>query len=422
MRRSMLSLTATTLVALGLVACADKDLPTSLRTTGPSSAISQPPVTPTPIGNIPLPIHWKPLDLYAITAGDNHTCVRTYNGRVFCWGRDDNGQAGTSSSVTCGTTQCIKRPTRVMVQHPNSVDTLVATALDAGDSHTCVIDPNSDAYCWGDGNDGQVGFGAGLFGPVFIPTIVTGNLKFNTIGAGSRSTCGGGPYGVYCWGVIANQTASPKWVSSYAGVVQIAVGNQHACYLDNTGSGKSYCWGNNSAGQITLPVANPTFANFSVQSTFGLANDVATQSNYTCADLPNYTVQCAGDNTFGQLGNGTSGAAGTTGTPQLVGGGTVLHGVSTGITHACALDAHGYAYCWGNGFNGELGNNVSGVFTTPQAVTGGLTYRAIAAGAQHTCAIGTNNHIYCWGQNGFGQLGNQYPGGWVLNPTQALDP
>lgn len=418
MRRSMLYLAITSVAAVGLAACADKDLPTSAKTVGLSSQQSSPPV----VFNPPPP-RWRATDLVDITAGDNHTCVRQYSGRVYCWGRDDNGQAGISTSALCGGTQCVNRPTQVFAQLASGGSgELIAQQIEAGDNHTCAVDLINDGYCWGDGGVGQVGFGAGLTGPVFTAMPVAGGHKFLMISAGARSTCGIGATGVFCWGVIGGGATVPVSISSYSGVFWIAVGNQHACYLDGTGSGTTYCFGNNSAGQITLPLGNPTSAPFSIQSNFALASGLATQTNFTCANLKNGSVQCAGDNTFGQLGNGTSGGFTSTGTPQLVGGGTILRAVTTGSVHACALDPQGYAYCWGNGFNGQLGNNVSGIFTTPQAVTGGHTYRAIAAGGQHTCAIGTDNHIYCWGQNGFGQLGATSSGGFVLNPMQAHDP
>jgi alpha-tubulin suppressor-like RCC1 family protein len=123
-------------------------------------------------------------------------------------------------------------------------------------------------------------------------------------------------------------------------------------------------------------------------SQFGMAvNGVTTEGSFTCVDQQSGVVQCAGLNNLGQLGNGKF-ATGPDGTPQTVGGGQLLHGVTTGINHACALDDRNAAWCWGRGDDGQLGNGVMGVFNTPQPVLGGHTFRAIAAGKAHTCAIG----------------------------------
>jgi alpha-tubulin suppressor-like RCC1 family protein len=205
----------------------------------------------------------------------------------------------------------------------------------------------------------------------------------------------------------------------------VSTGYLHACAMWTNGGPyrEANCWGSNRAGQSGANMAYyPATAYIGTGPDLGgTALRVATQNNFTCADQPGPLVQCFGDNYWGQLGNGQM-TASPTWQPQTVGGGLALRAVTTGLNHACALDPNGAAYCWGNGYWGQLGHGVSGLSSTPVAVGGGLTFKAIAAGQQHTCAIGTNNHLYCWGSNSGGQLGTQYPGGWVSNPVQALDP
>ena len=87
-----------------------------------------------------------------------------------------------------------------------------------------------------------------------------------------------------------------------------------------------------------------------------------------------------------------------------------LHGVTTGATHACALDASGNAWCWGLGATAksETRRPAGNTASFAQPVAGGITFRALAAGTQHTCGIGTDNNVYCWGDNEYGQLGVGY--------------
>jgi alpha-tubulin suppressor-like RCC1 family protein len=96
--------------------------------------------------------------------------------------------------------------------------------------------------------------------------------------------------------------------------------------------------------------------------------------------------------------------------------------ITTGNSHACALDSDGRAYCWGhngadNGVTtkkiyGQLGGNLDATFSlAPIAVdtTGLLKDKviiSIAAGGFHTCSVTSDNLAYCWGMNDDGQLGN----------------
>jgi len=173
---------------------------------------------------------------------------------------------------------------------------------------------------------------------------------------------------------------------------------------------------------------NQPFANFFVFSSVntgsiapGITRIVAGR-DFSCAEHADGTIQCVGANGAGQLGVGFASPSPKQyewSAPPV--GGTQpaqLHGVTAGWAHACALDASGHAYCWGNGEYGQLGNGSgsggSGSYyaTTPQLVvdtTGAApTFRALAVGALHTCGVGTDNYVYCWGDNEYGQLGVGY--------------
>ena len=94
--------------------------------------------------------------------------------------------------------------------------------------------------------------------------------------------------------------------------------------------------------------------------------------------------------------------------------------ISVGEEHTCAI-ADGAAYCWGQSYEGQLGDGAPGfdviskspeadgysitpVAVSTQGVLAGKKLTAISAGAAHTCALG-DGVVYCWGQNGSGQLG-----------------
>jgi alpha-tubulin suppressor-like RCC1 family protein len=421
--RSLAHVAVLSLAALAIAACADLDPVVPLKPAAAEKDISEvlPPILKPVIPTLP-----QGSDVADITAGANHTCVRTYDGAVYCWGRDDHMQSGTFTKSPCdllsgskGVT-CIHRPTLVNMQsRETGASPLNATRIDAGANHTCIIDPVSEVWCWGDGDDGQLGIS--VFSSAMEPQKVSGGEKFTDIGAGQLSTCAAGPGGVFCWGTLVGRAPDPVLVDKRGTHRAITVGEGHACLLND--GHRTECMGNNSLGQLGVPRTTVTSIGFFTPTDFGDATNITTQMSFTCSDQYKGTVQCSGENGYGQLGNGIRGGTfASIGVPQLVGGGAELHSVTTGNYHACALDAGGAAWCWGNGFAGQVGNGAQALFPSPQLVNGGHTYRAIAAGDRHTCAIGTDNRIYCWGLNNMSQLGIGAWGGTFSDPVQALDP
>lgn len=393
---------------------------------------------PRPFPPFPRPIPFPPPDpeeLLEITAGGYHTCARKRNGNVYCWGLDDSGQSGQLPTATCVSAHdtCVDRPTRVY----SGGGFTAGAQIDAGFDHTCALDPAGHGYCWGSAGYGQIG--AGIYGYISEPLSVSGGLTFTSISAGMYMSCGATSGNLYCWGNgmpsnagVFGRGPTPQVVYSPTGLapIGVSVGYQHVCAQWVSGSYReTNCWGGNSYGQSG---STPSVYALLGQGPYSVGTSVSrvtSQAYFTCVDRPDPSpsVQCFGANYWGQLGNGQFVSNSDA---QTVGGGSLaLHGVSTGFNHACALDANGAAYCWGNGYWGQLGQGISAVSASPVAVVGGLTFKSIAAGYQHTCAISTTNHIYCWGSNYTGQLGTSYKapgqpytGGWVSTPVQAIDP
>src|SRR3989454_864919 len=171
-----------------------------------------------------------------------------------------------------------------------------------------------------------------------------------------------------------------------------------------------------SADALAVTPANPTIGVGQTQQFTASGalppTAVAAGGLHTCMRLPDGTVQCWGQNNFGQLGNG-DGSLTSSSVPVPVRDLTTATRVVTGDSHTCALLGDGTVQCWGGGDSGQRGdgtfNNISSV---PVAVvgmdgTGHLTNAvAVAARGYHSCALLGDGTVWCWGRNVDGQLGN----------------
>ena len=200
-----------------------------------------------------------------------------------------------------------------------------------------------------------------------------------------------------------------------AQAVTIAAGANHACMIR---SGTAYCWGDNTYGELgngttvgsSVPVAVYTGGVLSGVT----LTQITTGTTFTCALSATGTAYCWGLGTSGQLGNA---AAATSSLPVAVTASGVLSGVtltqiSSGGASACALSAAGAAYCWGAGGSGQLGNGTTtaaqstAVAVTTSGVLSGVTLTQISSGGTSACALSAAGAAYCWGAGGSGQLGN----------------
>src|SRR3989475_8829922 len=126
---------------------------------------------------------------------------------------------------------------------------------------------------------------------------------------------------------------------------------------------------------------------------------------HTCVRFPDGTLECWGRNDAGQLGDPAT-TTDVSRTPVRVAGITTATAVTAGGFHTCALLQDGTVRCWGQNTFGQLGNGSILNSFTPVTVSGITTAVAVSAGGWHTCALLHDGTVRCWGRNEDGQLGN----------------
>jgi alpha-tubulin suppressor-like RCC1 family protein len=116
---------------------------------------------------------------------------------------------------------------------------------------------------------------------------------------------------------------------------------------------------------------------------------------HTCALTRTGRAYCWGNGTLGQLGSDVSGST----LPRPVNGDHRFVQVSAGGRHTCAVSEHGQAFCWGWNGMGQLGDASFESGHIPTGVAGGLAFTSISAGYDHTCGVTSTGQGYCWGNN-----------------------
>lgn len=168
----------------------------------------------------------------AVTTGSSHSCAIAQQGKVFCWGRNSNGQAVPGADAK------LFEPTLVP-------EVSEAIQLAANDDWTCALDSKHQMTCWGDRKPA---------------TKLASDVKQLAQNTGDHMCALKMDGQVICWG--ANNygqagsgqaqkpytVATPEPVAGLKGAVAVGAGYEHSCAALNDGSVS--CWGRNRFGEL----------------------------------------------------------------------------------------------------------------------------------------------------------------------------
>ena len=333
-----------------------------------------------------------------VSAGYAHTCAIKSDNSLWCWGYNHDGELGDGSRTSRLT------PVKVF-----GIST--AQKVSAGLFSTCALLNDQSIQCWGANDYGQLGDGS--LANSSVPVVVAGITNATAISVGGYHACALLPDGsVKCWGYngagqlgngTTNDSVLPVTVSGLTSALSISAGAYHSCAVLSDGTAQ--CWGLNSGGELGNGTDNDSSVPTAV-SGVNTATQISAGWTHTCATLGNGTVQCWGSSNYGGIGDGEMHAS--TLVPVNVSNITTATAVSCNLDHCCALLSDQTVQCWGENSDGELGDgttNDSSVPVAVQTITPTSAILSVSAGLIHACAR-SQGAVSCWGDNYYGALGD----------------
>lgn len=303
-----------------------------------------------------------------IAAGVDHALALKSDGTVWAWGSNMTGQLGTGGA-TGSSSDDETAPTFGTLSS--------ATAVAAGETHSMALKKDSTMVAWGN-------YSGGLLGNPNASGISTAVPVLNSSGAS-----------------LSNATA-------------IATGYDHSVALVG---GAVYTWGDNYYGQLGLGnnatdvgthTAHVTPTAVTITGTPTITA-IAAGSDFTLALDSSGNVWAWGDNSYGQLGNGSTSTNNPTPGQVTNLSGIKVIAIAAGWAHALAVDNSGAVWAWGLNYSGQLGNstNMNSYSGNPVPVKmAGLSgASAVSAGYIHSMALDGSGNVWAWGGNTSGQLG-----------------
>jgi alpha-tubulin suppressor-like RCC1 family protein len=277
-------------------------------------------------------------------------CAVLSSGRVDCWGYNRDGELGNGKTSGPDGNYGYDTP-----QGVSGITNAVAVASNWDNEGYCAVLSSGRVECWGINEEGEVGNG--------------------TIGG---SDCGGA-----CDDLpqaVSGITDALSVTGSVGGYCAVLTTGGVECWGENSLGelGNHTIGGSDGVDGYDTPQVVAGLTNAVSVTTDPLL------SSY-CAVLSSGRMECWGYNFYGELGHGTVGGPDSCGldecydTPQAVTGITDASTATNGTGEYdgyCAVLSSGRMDCWGNDTNGELGNGTTddpdgvGGYDTPQVVTG----------------------------------------------------
>jgi len=417
------------------------------------------------------------LTAQSLHLGRYHSCV-ILNGNSFkCFGENSSGQLGIGSTdnqgnqpnemgdylkpINLGTGVEIQEcfdysPTSSPTFSPSIYLTPSCSSRFTFNEYNCILTSSSQLKCWGNGVNGQLGYGdtssrgnsANQMSD-YLPFVnVNSNVQSIQVGGFHNCVHLSPSFDVKCWGFngsgrlgygdTQNRGDGANEMGSYLPTINfgpgVFVSEVSSGYFHNfilTDSGQIKAWGYNLNGQLGYGdnqdrghSANQ-MGNYLPFIQLGSGRTTISSRNQQfsiCAILDDLSVKCWGRNDVGQCGQGSTLNIGDDPNemsdylpPINFPSGVVVSSLGTGWDHIGIISSPGSLFTWGRNANGQLGLGHSshigdsgsemGEYLQSVNVGSGRNVVQFQGGDIHSCVILDNFNVKCFGNGGSGRLG-----------------
>lgn len=312
-----------------------------------------------------------------VSPGQTHVCAIKSDGIVYCWGSNVYGVLGSGGLIyewSMGY-PVVYEPTSVQMPISLEDPDIRFAKISSGYNISCALTTTGNAYCWGRNDYGQLGNGTTSAASAPVAVTMPSGVTFSEIFVSFWTTCALSTTGTaYCWGRnnssqlgdgTTNDSTVPVAVNMPAGVTFTKMTHMWSTTCGISSSDTPYCWGEVFMdGNVGTPAVPSALTGVSV-------SQFAASSMRMCWITVTGVTQCLGDNTYGELGDGTFISTPFAQNVVVPSGVTFTHIHFLINNAACGLTGTGAAYCWGSNRKVQLGicsgtNDDS--FNTPQLV------------------------------------------------------